>query len=100
MPASAACRDLYRPERFESLFRNVHLIEIDFAAVERNSALHGIANGTRLLKYLFEHEMFEPAFFGHYRVPRDSLSGRLDDAPVKISHAYRVFCDDSYLAVT
>ena len=55
-----------------------------------------VADGPRLLIDLLEHEVLEPAFFGHDRVPSDPLLLRLDDVTVKIRNADRILgqhCD-------
>ena len=99
MPARPASGDLDRRQRPQILFGNIHRIEIHLAGVERDAALNRVANGTRLLVYLLEHEMLEAALLRHDRVPRDPLLLRLDDVAVKIRDADRIFRQDRDLAV-
>ena len=61
--------------------------------------MNRIANRSRLLKDLFEHEVLEPALFGHDRVPCDPLPLWLDHVAVKISHPNRILRDHSDLAI-
>src|SRR5207247_9672405 len=64
-----------------------------------DAALHGMADGARLLVDLLEHEMLEAALFGHDGVPRDPLNRRLNRIPVEIRDAHGVFCEDRDLAI-
>src|ERR1051325_10526546 len=100
MPRRAARSDLDRSETFEISLRDVaHLVEKHLTAVERDSSLHGVANGARLLVNLLEHEMLEAALFRHDRIPRDPLNRRLHRIAFEVCHAHGVAIDDRDLAV-
>src|SRR6185369_11148927 len=78
MPRRTTRRDLDRSEPFEvGLGDVVHLVEKYLTAVERDSSLHRVANGARLLVNFLEHEMLEAALLRHDRIPRDPLNRRL-----------------------
>ena len=100
MPGGPAGCDLDRSEALEVGFGDVlHLVEKDAASVERDPAFHGFAHRARLLVNLFEHEMFEAAFFRLDRVPGDSLHLRLDLRAREIGDAHRVLSHHGNLAV-
>ena len=62
----------------EFLLGDVHLVEEDFAGIERDAAEQRVANGARLLEDFLLHEMLEAALFGHDGVPGDVLRRALD----------------------
>src|SRR5207237_6466927 len=73
MPTGAARRDIDFFCGLEFAFRDFHLIQKNVAAFLRDPSQRRVAHRTRLLINLFEHEMLEPAFFRHDRVPGDVL---------------------------
>ncbi len=104
-PASPACHEVPQAAIFTDVtaFKSSSEISIGsrytLASIERNTALNGVANGTRLFVYLLEHEVFKAALLRHDRVPGDPLLGRLNDVSVKIGNANRLFREDRNLAV-
>ena len=73
VPAGAAGGDVNLLQLAEVVLGDVHLVEEDFAGIERDAAQRGIADGARLLIDFLEHEMLEAALLRHDRVPGDVL---------------------------
>ena len=100
MPGCTAGSDLDRRNASQVLLRDVHLVEVDLAGVERDPPLRSVAHGTRLLIDLFEHKVLKSALLSHDRVPCDPLLLGLDNVAVKICNADRVLGQDRDLAIT
>ena len=106
LPARPACHEvpqaaiLIEVKRLEVGLGDVlHLVEKHAAGVQRDAALHGVANGTRLLVNFLEHEMLEAALFRHDRIPGNSLDRGLDRIAFEVGYANGVSVDDGHLAV-
>src|SRR5205807_2578865 len=67
MPTGAAGGDVDLAQGAELGVADLHLFEIDAAAVEGNATECGVADGARLLVDLFEHKVLEAALFRHDR---------------------------------
>src|ERR1044071_3672071 len=100
MPRRSTRSDLDRSKLFEVGFGDVaHLVEKHLSAVERDSSLHRVANGARLLVNFLEHEMLEAALLRHDRIPRDALNRRLHGVSFEVCHAHGISIDECDLAV-
>ncbi len=73
MPTGPAGNRLNLGEALEFGLADLHLVEKNFAGVERDAAQGSIADGARLLEDFLEHEVLEAALFGHNGVPGNVL---------------------------
>ena len=71
-----------------SCLGNVHLVEEDFAGIERHARQQCVAHGARLLEDFLLHEMLEAALFRHDGVPGNVLDGALDGVSVQVHYAH------------
>src|ERR1044071_8028796 len=100
MPRRSTRSDLDRSKLFEVGFGDVaHLVEKHLSAVERDSSLHRVANGARLLVDFLEHEMLEAALLRHDWIPRDALDRRLHRVALEVYDPNGVAIDDRDFAV-
>src|SRR5882672_696999 len=88
MPARAARDDAHILKFPELLFGDFHFIEEDFSGVLRDAAEQGVADGARLFKDFFLHEVLVPALFRHDGIPGHVVGGTLDRAAVVVHHAH------------
>ena len=99
MPTGAAGRDVDLLSRFEFCFRDLHLVQKDVACFLRDAAKRRVTNGAGLLVNFLQHEMLEPAFFGHDRVPGDMLQLTNDGLTVEVGELYSLGGDHRQVAV-
>ena len=99
MPTGAASRDVDLLRGLEFGFRDFHLVEEDVTCLLRDPSQRRVAHRTRLLINLFEHEMLEPAFFRHDRVPGDVLDLTNYGLSVEVGETNPLGCDHGEVAI-
>ena len=73
VPTGSAGSDIDLLQRAELGFGDLHFVQEDLTGVLRDSAQRGVTHSAGLLVDFFQHEVLEPALFGHDRVPGDVL---------------------------
>ncbi len=100
MPTGAAGCDIHFLQSLEFGFADVHVIQEDLARIQRHAADGGIANGARLLKDFFEHEVLKAALLRHDRVPGDVLHLALNGTAFKVRELHALRRDHSKVAIS
>ena len=83
----------------EFLFGDIHLVEKDFAGVQRDAAEQRVAHGAGLLENFLLHEMLVAALFRHDGVPGDVLDRALHGLAIDIRDADALRREDSDIAI-
>ena len=99
MPARPARHNAHLLKLAELPFRELHLIQENFAGVLRNAAQQGVPDGAGLLENLFLHEMFVATLFRHDGIPGDVLRRPLDRASIVVHDADAIFGQNGNVAV-
>src|SRR5581483_9127489 len=99
VPARAAGDNFDLFEAAKIGFGDIDLVQEDAAAFETHTAEHGVFDGARLLKDLFEHEMLVAALFGHNGVPQNMRDLAAHRAAVEIGQMHAFGSDDRDIAV-
>ena len=99
MVGRAAGDDEDLPDAAQVGFRPVQFRERDFPVFLAQTAAHGFPDGFRLFVNLLQHEMFETAFFGCFRIPGDVVDLLVDGVAVQVLDLDGILRDDGDFAV-
>ena len=99
VPGGAAGGDGHGRCFLQVLLAELEVGEKDFAAVERDAAEGGVADGAGLLVDLFEHEVFVAGFSAWMGVPGDALGRALERVAVEVGELDAAGGEDGTVAV-
>src|SRR5207248_8569730 len=99
MPTRSASRNIDLLCSFELCFRYLHFIKEDVTSFLRDAAQSCIPHGTWLLVNFLQHEMLEPALFGHDGVPGDMLNLPNDLLSIEVGELYALWRNHGQIAI-